>query len=477
MHKTDVRTWSKEIASASGREPVGQALNHHNLEHVKLSTAATRIEDEVVVPKTSQTISPTTSFDEPNRQQSFFSWSVSDLSPQDPHTKQMQAPESVEDFTEDSHSVQSQHSHNETPYSGIGGWLKSIPDGEKNSVLSLISKDPSSHRCDIDPITGTLTEAIKYPETCVNQDNCSSQDPELAKNQLNMTSNLHIQREMVSRARLGMVIQEQRRLKKPPTPVEPEVVWPAANCTLRPVIPDDFEQIASIINAEVRDSETPQIFESKNVTVSDIQRTFQACEANKRPFIVAVSANNDLLDRSKWPAGADAAYEEYLKFRNAQRVEPVSILGFAFVTDIRIGFLRSPCPGSRHSCQVKMAVDPKHRHKGYGTTLLDRILLSVAAFHRSVIDYSWQCEDANQIYEEPSAAYNFRQYSHVFFERFVKGRADDQPDWCSKWLSQFNFQRTAQFQEIVKIKRGQDSECLDMELWALKVQPLANIAS
>jgi GNAT superfamily N-acetyltransferase len=433
--------------------------------------------DEIIVPQPTQTISPTTSFDEPKRQQGISSWSVSDLSPQDSQVKLMQGLESLQDFVEDNHSIQSRHLQGDIPYSGIGGWLKSIPDAGKNSVLSLISKDPSSHRCDIDPVTGTLTEAIKYPETCVNQENCSDQDPELAKNQLNMTSNLHIQREMVSRARLGMVIHERRRLKKPPTPVEPEVAWPTANCTLRPVISADFEQIASIINAEARDSEIPQIFESKVVTASDIQRTSQACEANKRPFIVAISANNDLLDRSKWPAGADAAYEEYLKFRNSQRVEPVSILGFAFVSDIRIGFLRSPCPGSRHSCQVKMAVHPKHRQKGYGTTLLDRILLSVAAFHRSVIDYSWRCDDANQIYEDPSAAYNSRQYSHVYMERFVKGKAEDKPDWCSKWLSQFNFQRTGLFQEIVKIERGQDSECLDMELWVLKVQPLANIAS
>ncbi|KAK7413812.1 hypothetical protein QQX98_007305 [Neonectria punicea] len=336
---------------------------------------------------------------------------------------------------------------------------------------------PSSDRCDIDPSSGILLPPIDYPETHTEQSAGQCRDMrDIEYRRHYMTSEAWILREIRSRSRLEESIRakvkEERKLIEPP-PVEES--WPTASCLLRPATPQDFFQIAIIINKERQQEKSPQVMETTPVGVQDIGKIYESCRTSLQPFIVAVPSAEDFLDRSKWPKGADKEFEEFVRFKQAQKAsKPTGIVGFAFLADLRLGLFGSPCHGSRFTGRITVLVHPDHRQKLYGSALLDRMLLSVAVYHRSLVDYKWDCPDPALIYEHP-ATRNQRKYARVYIEALSSKVETEKNAWMSKMLEKFEFQRTAVFEQAVRTDRGVNSEWLDLAVWELEARPAVEI--
>jgi GNAT superfamily N-acetyltransferase len=343
------------------------------------------------------------------------------------------------------------------------------------AVEKLTSDGAVSHyKKDIDPETGDFMTEVRYPDTFKTLHDGPSRDHrDIAWRQANMTVELQINREIRSRELLATKLRLQIKPQVEAVPVE-QTTWPDAECIVRPVMPEDFEAIATIMNLESKAKGSPQVFEWKEVVAADVQKIYESCRDNLRPFIVATAAEDPLLDRSKWPENATKAYQSYLAFRSSQTKVSQVMFGFAFVTEARIGILGTPCPGSRHAGQIKVIVHPDHRGKLYGSALLDRILLCTAPFHRSMVDYEWQCQDSAKVYEAISYQ-NHRKYAWIYVETFCAGRDDPAMKLAINYLQKFEFKEVCYLPSAVKTDRYYESQWLDLVLWARETQPRSNI--
>lgn len=365
------------------------------------------------------------------------------------------------------------------------------PPAESQSVSNWLDKDgeapvmgpqvdlsrPDAIRCDIDTFTGELIPAIEYPETLKNQiEGESTGERDIAWRQANMTSALQIAREINVRSKIAQQVRARFRTEqevKPPPPPQ-EDPWPRAKCLIRPALPKDFDRIAEIINLETQKSH-PRVLQSEVATPQLIAYIFHYCQGNHRPFIVAEATEDEIINRAKWP-GTDDDYEDYCRFKKSQKpVKPVGILGFAYVTESRVGFLLSACcSGSKYSGKIQLLVHPDHQNKKIGSALLDRILATTAIYHRSLLDYKWEFPGTDTlIYDSPSAR-NKRKYTRLYLETAF-GKDDPQKEWISEWLKKFEFQQLACFPEALKTDRKAESEWLDLVVWAYEARPVAEI--
>ncbi|KND87988.1 hypothetical protein TOPH_07424 [Tolypocladium ophioglossoides CBS 100239] len=362
----------------------------------------------------------------------------------------------------------------------IGLWVMNATEPPSTVYLPKDCSLPAFRQCDIDSCTGKLLPPTPYPDTLQSRIEGMCRDyRDIGWRHTNMTSELQIVRELKSRQRLAEHIRvslHQNQLFR--VPVEASVFeedsFPSAECTLRPATPADFERIAENINLESQKADCPQVFESKAVSVADIEGIFQYCETNLRPFIVALPAEEDMLDRSKWPKNSERAYQEYVRFKKTQPSCPPVVVGFAFVGEQRMGFLDAPCPGSRYSGQVRVIVHPEHRQQSYGTALLDRALLSMSSYHSNLIAYEWQCPAPAHIYESP-VGYNDRQYARVYVEMYCESKNTADFQWRAEMLAKFNFDEIAHIRQAVKTDRDGKSKWLDLVLWAFEANPTSAI--
>ncbi|KAF7553615.1 hypothetical protein G7Z17_g3489 [Cylindrodendrum hubeiense] len=354
------------------------------------------------------------------------------------------------------------------------GWAITCVNPPTVQFLSDGTRDPFSDQRDIDPQNGLLLSPVEYPETHKSQNPGQCHDMrDLNWRQANMTSELWIAREIKNRRHIAQKIRaeiEEKNKVVQPAPVEDS--WPTANCLLRPATPNDFSGIAAIMNEERRQENALQILESVIVGPQDVRKIYETCRRDMRPFIVAVSSGSTLLDRSKWPEGADKEFEEFVRFKKSQKSSKGEIIGFAFVADSRLDLFGFPCRGSRFTGRIILLVASAQRRKLYGSALLDRILLSVAVYHRSLVDYKWECKDPALVYEH-LATRNRRMYSRLYIEALFETGKTNQG--IAKMLEKFDFRQVARFEEAIRAGRSAQSPWLDLIMWELEARPVEEI--
>ncbi|KAF4981349.1 hypothetical protein FZEAL_2834 [Fusarium zealandicum] len=346
---------------------------------------------------------------------------------------------------------------------------------DKNTEYPVVryiceGRDLYTDRCDIDTATGELLKPLKYIKLQTGPDS-HMRDP--SWHYWGTTSEMNLAKEMAIRENLRARVLEIARQGELAA-VPEEEPWPNASCTLRPAVPEDFQGIVDIINLESQQQAGSQVLLPLPIGPAAIGPIHSACLANHQPFIVAVPSQNEFLDRSKWPKGAEEEYQAFLKFKKSQSLsKPGTVLGFAFVTDSRQGFLGGPCLGSRFTGQIRLVVHPSHRRKLIGSALLDRILLSVTIYHRSLVDYKWECPDPGLTYQDLSAM-NRRQYAKVYIETFFADKNNANAQWMARLLEKFAFERVACFKEAAK--RGSvRGTWLDLVVWELEARPVSEI--
>ncbi|KAM4057134.1 Acyl-CoA N-acyltransferase [Hirsutella rhossiliensis] len=362
----------------------------------------------------------------------------------------------------------------------IGGWFKGLVTPPAAAYRPFKVSLLASCQHELDSCTGKFLPAIEYPETLQSAIQGPYRDhKDIGWRQMNMTSGLQIVRELTSRQRLAEHLlasrqQTEEAMAAVAAPYPEEDAWPNAHCILRPARQEDFSQIANIINLEGSTAAFPQIFDSKVIDSTDVDWISKRCQQTIRPFIVAVPMEEDMMDRSKWPPNSDRAYREYIEFKKTRPSPPPPIVGFALVTEVRLGFPQLRCPGSRYSAQVRVLVHPEYRQKSYGTALLDRILLSLSPRHRSIIDYEWKCANPARIYEHPVDR-NGRQYARLYVEVFCASKVQTEYKWRAEMLSKFNFQEVAHLRDAIKTDQGHQSKWLDLVLWEFAAQETSAI--
>lgn len=344
-------------------------------------------------------------------------------------------------------------------------WLASVDDDQKKDTTSPLSPELQK----LDPSTGQTVNAFQYPDTHIAPEDPGN--PSMAWNKRYMTSALQMYQDHRVQNEHPVVSNpaEEPATNHLEMVHIPEEEWPWTDCVVRPASEEHFQQMMEIISLEAHQKHCPQVLESKEVQERDLRRMLDVCRNNLRPFVVACLEEEDFHDRSKWPVGSGKQYMEYVKFKAAQPVKPPVVVGFAFVTEPRIGLLNSPCPGSRFAGQIKILVHPEHGNRLYGSALLDRILRCVAPYHRSLVDYDWKCDNPGMIYDESSAALNRRQYAQVIIENITSaGDADPRRILKEHMLEKFDFKKIGCLHDAVRTDRGPESEWLDLELWQLK---------
>ncbi|KAJ3496607.1 hypothetical protein NLG97_g2534 [Lecanicillium saksenae] len=381
----------------------------------------------------------------------------------------MEAPQ-VENLTpiEETEAVNNTQSHT------VAAWLKDTIDVPVRKLV-LPKASRSSAQCQsIDPETGNFLPDIYYPETKFQHELDMQSEPGWRRG--SVTADMLINRELKARARLVQLVKERL-----PTQVEVETpaadsesTFPRADCILRPATDDDIAGIAEIINLERQAGRSEDIKPTSAIRDWDIVKIFNRCKKERRPFIVATAGQGSLLDRSKWPAGADREYQEYVEYRNSLSKSQAAIVGFAFAMPRQVAIMEMQDVRVDHSCYVSLFVHPNHRNKKYGSALLDRILMSVSPIHRSLIDFEWKCEEPAEVYEQP-ASNNAQQYARVIVEYIDAHDQDQRSAARKKLLAKFGFSQAGNLSCSKSESRGGKRYWLDLFIWEFEAQSLENV--
>ncbi|KAM3471805.1 hypothetical protein MY5147_005628 [Beauveria neobassiana] len=321
----------------------------------------------------------------------------------------------------------------------VAAWVMDTTEPPVPNLVVSKAANASTHCRAINPETGAFLPVIEQPETRYNDELDLQSEPGWRRS--NITSDMQISRELKARAKLARRLKERlptQAQAKDTVPEEAESPFPKADCTLRPATDDDIAAISDIINLERQTKRGNTQKKSSDIKNWDVSEYLKKCRQEQRPFIVAIAGEDDLLDRSKWPAGADKAYKKYVQYQSTfKKVQP-SIVGFAFAMPRQSLDVQET--DIDHSCYITLCVHPSHRNEKYGSALLDRILMSVSPVHRSLIDFGWQCDDAVETYEQ-LASHNAKQYARVFVEYSEPRDAEYKLMAREKLLRKFGFRQ------------------------------------
>lgn len=356
----------------------------------------------------------------------------------------------------------------------IRTWLQRTSDGPTVFHINNKALEGHSYAHDICTVTGQLLEQVIQPETIMSP--VLTDAHESSWRQLNMTSGLQILRERQLRKEIAAYLKEDAKFTET-SALEQEqsklVSFPSTDCLIRPATKEDAAVIGQMIESH-RKIDYPSQFPEFDVDPETMAlQQLQSCLDQRWPFIVATTPDDELMERKNWPIHADKAFEEYLKYKSETPSEK-EILGLAFVRGFEQAVLGGSLLPMQNAGSICVLVQPKHRQKLVGTALLDRVLQSVAPYHRSIVDFQWKCNTTSGVYEHP-AANNKRQAVKMYMEYTTASGKDDEP-WRSKMLEKFGFQHKVQLENVSRSdKKSQGNGWLDLHIWELKVQDPAEI--
>ncbi|CEJ82011.1 hypothetical protein VHEMI02103 [[Torrubiella] hemipterigena] len=357
----------------------------------------------------------------------------------------------------------------------IRTWLQKTSDGPTVFRINNKALEGHSYAHDICTITGQLLEQVIQPETIMSP--ALTDAHESSWRQLNMTSGLQILRERQLRKDIAAYLKEDSKARET-NALEQEpsklVAFPSTDCLIRPATKEDAAAIGQMIESH-RKIDYPCQFPALNIDSETMAlQQLQSCLDLGWPFIVATSPDDELMERTNWPIHAGKAFEEYLKYKAEIPSSEKEILGLAFVRGFGQTVFGGPQLPMQNAGSICVLVQPNHRQKLVGTALLDRVLQSVAPYHRSVVDFQWKFSTTSGVYES-LAANNQRQAVKMYVE-YTTASGEEDPPWRSKMLEKFGFQHKVQLENVSRSdKRAQGNGWLDLHIWELKVQDPAEI--
>ncbi|KAG5980907.1 hypothetical protein E4U55_003510 [Claviceps digitariae] len=337
-------------------------------------------------------------------------------------------------------------------------------------------------RCDIDPDTGEFLPPVLHPDTlrAVTEGSCEDYRDILWR-QNNMTTELYVMKELRSRENIATSLRMalDHEANRFDLSSESGQAWPKANCTVRPATQADFPAIVEIVNEYHKREGKSRDSKSQSMHAEDVARIWDECQVDNRPFIVVTPAQEDFLDRTKWPTHSETVYEEFARFMANRPKSTLSVVGFAFIQQSKLGLNACACPEDSYSGHLNLVIHPEHRHRLYGSALLDRILISISPLHTSVVEHGWNRNknESDGIYEFP-ASRNLRQYTLLHVDTLEPHDKDVTSESRTHFLKKFSFEEVGRLENVSVTKDDQGlMQWQDLVIWARAITPTSNVIS
>ncbi|PHH63612.1 hypothetical protein CDD81_5704 [Ophiocordyceps australis] len=345
------------------------------------------------------------------------------------------------------------------PDGKIGRWLENISPPPTIILDVRGFSDMSLHDQELDVCTGEFLPPIEQPEVTYLPLGGPCVGPrDMAWRRINMTSELFVARAITIHQKLDKTRKEamnEEATKSPPKVNE----WLGLHkCIVRPVLPEDYEHIANIMNLEMKMEDSPQIFEDTDFTADDVAAMAERCRLNRRPFIVALLPD-PLMDESKWPQDSSNAYQAYVRYKQTQKVGSLLVVGFAVVLEARFGLKETVDAGSRFCGQVRIIVHPDWRQKRIGSALMDKILCTEK--------YEWSCTGNLEAFDASCIKH---RYVKLYVELFCEGGRDETLVWRESLLFRLGFSPVGYLPSAVKTATGGVNRWLDLGIWEYAIE-------
>lgn len=347
-------------------------------------------------------------------------------------------------------------------------------DGESGYLFDddVGSKDFEHCHCDVDTMSGRLLPPLKHPRTFPAQmhelerfepdrKNRCSQDiiiKKLRKATIHRPSTLeNAYQDAVS------ALEESMRRQQPMKPAPGHLYPVPHSVTFRPAAPDDMEAVTGIYNAEVLCA--GMVPDSNVVPGSVFHQILRTCQANNKPFIVAVRDANKLADPSKWPD--KSAFDDWMRLKRAQG-EPLGkeVVGFAYLGPSDYGIWATE-GNAQFSARIRCFVGPRQRRNGIGRALVDLMLQMTVTGYKAKCDADWRCEQPAQVFDRV-AMKNTKKYHRIFIEVYCKNKDDLSFEGLRALLeNQFGFTPMGRILGGYMTSQGEDSVWLDKHIWGM----------
>ena len=333
-------------------------------------------------------------------------------------------------------------------------------------------KDFEHCHCDVDTMSGRLLSPLKHPRTFPAQmhelerfepdrKNRCSQDiiiNKLRKVEIYRPSTLEkVYQDAV------LALEESMRRQQPMKPAPGHLYPVPQSVTFRPASLPDIEEVTEVYNAEVLGAGMAP--DSKVVPSSVFHQIIRTCQANNKPFIVAVRDANELADPSKWPD--KSAFNDWMRLKRAQGgLLGKEVVGFAYLGPSDYGIWATE-GNAGFSARIRCFVEPRKRRNGIGRALVDLMLQMTVTGYKAKCDADWRCEQPAQVFDRV-AIKNTKKYHRILIEVYCKNKDDPSFEGLRTLLeNQFGFTPMGRVLGGHMTSQGEDSEWLDKHIWGM----------
>lgn len=348
-------------------------------------------------------------------------------------------------------------------------------DGEMGYLFDddIVSEDVYHCHCDVDTMTGRLLPPLKHPRTFPAQmhefervepdrKNRCSQDVILKKLARKAKT---LRTSTLENAYQDAVLALEKNMRRQAMKPAPGHLYPVPQSLFfRPANVSDMEAVTGIYNAEVLGAGMAP--DSKTVRDTVFHQILRACQANNKPFIVAVKNANEPADPSKWPDRS--SFEDWMRFKKAQgeHVGKEGAVGFAYLGPSDYGIWATE-GNAQYSARIRCFVCPKHRRNGIGRALVDLLLQMTVTGYKAKCDSDWRCKQPALVFDRV-AFKNANKYHRIFVEVYSKNRDDPSFEGLRRLLeNQFGFTPMGRVLGGYITAQGEDSVWLDKHIWGM----------
>lgn len=339
----------------------------------------------------------------------------------------------------------------------------------------LNSQDIQHFHCDVDTTTGNLLPPLKHPRTLPaplhrseafepDRKDRTSEDLIMQKVTRHLTGKSS-KKSCPQRAyQDAIVAMEDDLRRKPMKPMVGHLYLVPGAVSFRPAVPADTDAIANIYNAEVMGAGMAP--DSKPVSATSYQQILKACQANKKPFIIAVKNANPLADVSNWPDRT--ALEDWMRLKRAQgeAIDKEEAVGFAFLSPFDYGIWGSE-GNAQYSAKIRCFVSPEQRRQGIGRALVDLMLQMTVTGYSAKCDSTWKHTQPSDVFNT-EAFKNRKKYHRIFVEVYFKNKGDPAFEGLKTLLeNQIGFTSMGHILGAYITERGEESLWLDKHIWGI----------
>ena len=228
--------------------------------------------------------------------------------------------------------------------------------------------------------------------------------------------------------------------------------WPDCNIFMRPAQEGDMEQIAGLYSDLIHDEDETQPLEIHATDTDYWRAIFNRCQEQRRQFIVACDFHKayprygpfastraradenghiqHLTTEGRLTAKQLDAWSQYSSktiealdqpMHDHPIVDPNVIIGFAYIEDYAPAHM-DPANILRRTARMHVYVVPKHRRKGVGSTLCDRMIALLDQYFKPSSAVRFHTDGSNALYRWGATDKTDRLIISIYFRDEDNGK-------------------------------------------------------